>query len=109
MSRLRLFRVYGQEERKGAPAAHFTIHPDLTAMSLDQSLGDCKTEPHSGGGRIHTHELLKNLLVILRRDSVARIGDAYENAVQPRSALAAALFRRSRVGSPAFPEVGFRP
>src|SRR5271169_27209 len=64
-----------QQKHECAAAALFTLNPDLPPVRLDEPLRNGQPQPHSGGISVHSHELLKNLLMVLRGNPPARSPD----------------------------------
>src|SRR4030095_3533252 len=94
-----------QEEPERTPLFRSALTPNLSAMRLHQSLGNSQSQAHAGGIAIHTHEIFKNFLVVLSRNSAARVCDAHFDAVRPRQAEPPPLLAGRDVCYPAFPKM----
>src|SRR5271169_2883795 len=81
-----------QQKHEYAAPALFTLNPDLPPVRLDEPLRNGQPQPHTGGISVHSHELLKNLLMVLRGNPFTRIRDADFHTVRPRQAKLSTFF-----------------
>src|ERR1035438_3130291 len=83
------------------------LHPDLALVSGDNLASDGQSQPHaSGGAPWNLKIILEDLLMILRRNARAVVGDGEAHAVGRFLILFPAPFRRdTHRGDPALPEV----
>ena len=78
-------------------------------MRLDKPFRDSQPQTHSRSVPIHANKILKNLLMMFRRDAWSGIRHAYFHAVRPRQPEPPPLFHRSQRSHTSFPEVRRRP
>src|ERR1700741_914435 len=97
--------IHGQQEREGASPLRFAFHPNLSAVRLNQAFGNGQSETHAGRVLVHAHKVFEDFLVVLGRDSHARIRYAYFGAVWTRQAEPSALFDRPDLRHTALPEM----
>src|ERR1700730_3691463 len=74
-------------------------------MRLYQTLRDGQPQPHSGGVPVHADKILKDLLMMLRRDSRAGVRHANFHTVGTRQAEPPAFFDRGQSSHAALPEM----
>src|SRR3982075_417256 len=86
----------------------FAFDPDFAAMRLNKPLGDGQAQAHAGGVAIHSHEILKNFLMMLRSDTWAGIGYADFHAVGARKPETAAFLSRRYASHTALPKMRSR-
>src|SRR5262249_49963651 len=91
--------VERQRQRERAPLPDLTLHPNATAVVLDDLFADWQPQAGALGFLLERvtrlHELLEHLRLILPRDAHARVGDAdFNSAVDG----AGAADDRTRVG-----------
>src|ERR1700730_8705917 len=86
----------------------FAFDPDFAAMRLNKPLGDGQAQAHAGGVEIHSHEILKNFLVMLRSDTGAGIGYADFHAVGARKLETAAVLSKLYASHTALPKMRSR-
>src|SRR5207302_246607 len=90
---------------KSASRPRLALHPHLSAMRLDEPLGDGQPQPHSRSVSVHAYKILKNLLMMFRCDAGPRVRYAYFYAVRARQPKPAPLFHRSHGRHTPFPEM----
>src|ERR1700693_289524 len=83
----------------------FAFDPDFAAMRLNKPLGDGQAQAHAGSVAIHSHEIFKNLLVMLRGDAWAGIGYADFHAVGAWKPETAAFLSRRHTGYATLPKM----
>ena len=62
----------------------FAYDPDFAAMRLNKPLGDGQAQAHAGGVAIHSDEIFKNFLVMLRGDAWSGVCYADFHAIGSR-------------------------
>lgn len=75
-------RVDRQAETEGAARARPVSHPNSSAMTLDNALGNEQTESHAPAiilGQLH--EALKNRFQLIIGDAFSSVADATDNVV----------------------------
>src|SRR3981081_4153672 len=86
----------------------FAFDPDFSAMRLNKPLGDGQAQAHAGGVAIHSHEIFKNFLVMLRGNTRAGIGYANFHAVGPWKPETAAFLSWRHTGYTTLPKMRSR-
>src|SRR6266436_7448845 len=107
--RLPLSLIHRQQEREPAPRLRLALHPNLSAMCLDEPLGDRQPQAHSRSVPVHAHEIFKNLLMVFCCDAWARVHYAHFHAVRTRQPEPPPLFHRREGCHTPFPKVRCRP
>src|SRR6266403_2169728 len=97
--------IHRQQKRKFASRLRLARYPYLSAMCLDEPFRDSQPQSHSRRISVHAHKILKYLLMMLGRDTGARIRNAYFHAVWPRQPEPAPFFHWSQGGYTPFPEM----
>src|SRR5213596_2058688 len=97
--------IHRQQKCKSASCPRLALHPYLPAMRLDEPLRNSQPQTHSRSVPVHANKILKNFLVMLRRDPWPRIRHAYFHAVRPGQPASAALFHGSQNRHTPFPEM----
>src|SRR5438552_7346145 len=92
-----------QRERERRACADLALHPDLSAMELDELPRESQPEPGAfllGGARPDLTECLEHRLVSLRRDADPRASDGHldRSAVRNSRHVDQAAFRRELDG-----------
>src|SRR5262245_63371481 len=74
-------------------------------MRLHQSFGYGQSQAHTRRVAIYAHKILKNLLMVLRRNPAAGVCDADLYAVWPRQSKSASLLIGRNLRNAAFPKM----
>src|ERR1700688_614886 len=77
-------------------------------MRLNQPLGDRQAQTHPGGVAIHSDEIFKNFLVMLRGDTWSGVCYADFHAIGSREPETPALLSRRHTGNTALPKMRSR-
>src|ERR1700676_4027680 len=83
----------------------FAFDPDFAAMRLNKPLGDGQAQAHAGGVAIHSHEIFKNFLVMLRGDAWPGIRYAHFHAVGAWEPETAAFLSGRHAGYTTLPKM----
>src|SRR5215813_14659497 len=75
----------GERRRKGRAAAGLALHPDASAVELDEGLADAEPETRpaklAADAGVHLAELAEDVVELVRGNADARVGHAVHDLV----------------------------
>src|SRR5215813_1348524 len=92
---------------KRASLFRFTLHPNLSSVSLHQPFCNCQSQAHAGCIPIYSHKILEYLLMVLWGYAGAGISDTHFNAIWSWQPEASPLLCGSNLRNSSFPKMRF--
>src|SRR5579862_8366027 len=84
--------IHRQQKRESTSSLRFALYPNLSPVRLNQPFRNRQSQAHTRGVPVNANEVLKNFLVMFRRNPCPGVRNAYFHAVWSRQAESPAFF-----------------